>query len=111
MSHSITAEQETTEALNMQAAMWANQIMTFKITKKLCQAEVAKLFDIDKAKDMEARIVKYVRAGLVTDATFKTKAQEQIERIKQQAKAPPAAVQSSTGSKDGLWSTVIGGRK
>ena len=111
MSHSITAEQHIIAGLDMQASVWANKIMTFKITKKLCQAEVAKIFDINEAKDMEARIVKYVRAGLVTEATFKTKAQEQIERIKQQAKAPPAATQSITGSKDGLWSTVIGGRK
>ena len=109
MSHSITAEQETTEALNMQAAMWANRILTRKINNEQCKAEVRqKVTDVN---DMEGRIRKYLNAGLVTDATFKTKAQEQIERIKQQAKAPPAATQSSTGSKDGLWSTVIGGRK
>ena len=109
MSHSITAEQETNEALNMQAAMWANKVLTRKINNEQCKSEVRQ--KVTDTVDMESRIRKYINAGLVTDATFKTKAQEQIERIKQQAKAPPAATQSITGSKDGLWSTVIGGRK
>jgi hypothetical protein len=47
----------------------------------------------------------------VIDELVKTPAQEQIQRIKQQAKAPPAATQSTTGSKDGLWSTDIRGKK
>jgi phage shock protein A len=109
MSHSITAEQETNEALNMQAAMWANRILTRKISNEQCKAEVRQ--KVTDAIDMEGRIRKYLNSGLVTDATFKTKAQQQIERIKAQAKAPPAVTQSSTGSKDGLWSTAIGGRK
>jgi hypothetical protein len=109
MSHSITAEQEADEALSIQAAMWANRILTRKISNEQRKSEVRQ--KATDAGDMEGRIRKYINAGLVTDATFKTKAQQQIERIKQQAKAPPAASQSSTGSKDGLWSTVIEGRK
>ena len=109
MSHSITAEQETNEALNIQAAMWANRILTRKINNEQCKAEVRQ--KVTDAGDMEGRIRKYINAGLVTEATFKTKAQEQIERIKAQAKASPAVTQSSAGSKDGLWSTVIGGNR
>ena len=109
MSHSITAEQHIIAGLDMKASVWANRILTRKISNEQCKAEVRQ--KVTDAADMEGRIRKYLNAGLVTDATFKTKAQEQIERIKAQAKAPPAATQSATGSKDGLWSTVIGGRK
>jgi hypothetical protein len=111
MTYNITPEQSITESLNIMAAMWANRIMTRKITKAECRDEVAKLYSRDKANDMESRITRYVKAGLVTEATFKTPAQEQIERIRQQAKAPRAAAQSTTGSKDGLWSTDIRGNR
>lgn len=110
MTHNITPEQQLSHNLDMQASMWANRIMTRKLTKELCRVEVTKLFDMTSAKDMESRITRYVKAGLVTEATFKTPAQEQIERIRQQAKAPPAA-QSTQGSKDGLWSTDIRGKR
>jgi hypothetical protein len=111
MTYNITPEQQISHNLDMQASMWANRIMTRKLSKELCRVEVAKLFDINNAKDMESRITRYVNAGLVTEATFKTAAQEQIQRIKQQAKAPPAQVQSIGGSKDGLWSTDIRGKR
>jgi hypothetical protein len=111
MTYNITPAQGITESLNIQAAMWANRIMTRKLSKELCRAEVTKLFDINNAKDMESRITRYVKAGLVTEATFKTPAQEQIERIKQQAKMPPTATQSTSGSKDGLWSTNVRGKR
>ena len=110
-NYNITPEQQLSHNLDMQASMWANKIMTRKLTKEGCRAEVAKLLSIENATDMESRITRYVKAGLVTKATFKTPAQEQIERIKQQAKAPPAAAQSTTGSKDGLWSTDIRGKR
>jgi hypothetical protein len=111
MTYNITPAQGITESLNIQAAMWANRIMTRKITKGDCRAEVAKLYAIDKANNMEARIIKYVKAGLVTEAAFKAPAQEQIERIKQQAKTPPAQAQSTSGSSDGLWSTNVRGKR
>jgi hypothetical protein len=108
MSYTITAEQEVIGSLNLKAAMWANKIMTRKINNEQCKAEVRQ--QISNFEDMETRIRKYLNAGLVTEATFKNKAQQQIERIKQQAKAPPAQTQAITGSKDGLWSKNIGGK-
>jgi hypothetical protein len=108
MTYNITPEQGITESLNIQAAMWANRILTRKINNEQCKAEVRqKSSDVS---DMEARIRKYLNAGLVTEATFKTPAQEQIERIKQQAKTPPVATQSTSGSSDGLWSTNVRGK-
>jgi hypothetical protein len=123
MTYNITPEQQISHNLDMQASMWANRIMTRKITKEECKFEVAKqiggqnIYDvrddrvIPQVQDMQARITRYVNAGLVTEATFKTPAQEQIQRIKQQAKAPPATTKSSGGSKDGLWSTDIRGKR
>jgi hypothetical protein len=109
MAYNITQEQGVIESLNIQASMWANRIMTRKITNQQCKYEIAQ--QADDIDDMQTRVRKYLDAGLVTEATFKTPAQEQIERIKQQAKAPPAEAQSTTGSKDGLWSTDIKGKR
>ena len=123
MAHTITAEQDIIEALNMRASVWANRIMTNKLSNELCKAEIAKqiggqnIYDpmddriIPEVQDMQARVRKYLNAGLVTEATFKTAAQEQIQRIRQQANKPPAAAQSTTGSKDGLWSKKLAGKK
>jgi hypothetical protein len=105
MTHNITLEQQIFHNLDMQASMWANRIMTRKITNQQCKYEIAQ--QVSNIDDMQARVRKYLDAGLVTEATFKTPAQEQIDRIKKQAKAPPAAAQSTGGSKDGLWSTDI----
>jgi hypothetical protein len=108
MSYNITPEQQLSHNLDMQASMWANKIMTRKLSNQQCKFEIAQ--QVDDIEDMQTRVRKYLDAGLVTEATFKTPAQEQIQRIKQQAKAPPAA-QSTTGSKDGLWSTDIRGNR
>jgi hypothetical protein len=122
-SYNITPEQQISHNLDMKASMWANKIMTRKLTKEECKFEVAKqiggqnIYDpmdhriIPEVEDMQARITRYVKAGLVTEATFKTPAQEQIQRIKQQAKAPPSQAKSTGGSKDGLWSTDIRGKR
>jgi hypothetical protein len=109
MAYNITQEQGVIESLNIQASMWANRIMTRKITNQQCKYEIAQ--QADDIDDMQTRVRKYLDAGLVTEATFKTPAQEQIDRIKQQAKASPEAAQSSGGSKDGLWSTDIRGKR
>ena len=123
MAHTITAEQDIIEALNIKAAMWANRILTNKLSNESCKAEIAKqiggqnIYDpmddriTPEVQDMQTRVRKYLNAGLVTEATFKTAAQEQIQRIRQQAKKPPAAAQSTSGSKDGLWSKKLGGKK
>ena len=105
MSCSITSDQEIIEALNIKAAMWAHKIMTGKLNNEQCKYEIAQ--KIDDANDMQNRVRKYLSAGLITDETFKTAAQEQVKRIRQQAKASPASTQTSGGSKDGLWSKNI----
>jgi hypothetical protein len=109
MTYNITPEQQISHNLDMQASMWANRIMTSKITNQQCKLEIAE--QVSNIGDMQARVRKYLNAGLVTEATFKTPAQEQIQRIRQQAKAQPAATQLTTGSKDGLWSTDIRGKR
>tara|TARA_R110002153_G_C13150463_1_gene481943 strand:+ start:344 stop:649 length:306 start_codon:yes stop_codon:yes gene_type:complete len=101
MAHTITAEQDIIEALNIKAAMWANRILTRKINNEQCKFEIAQ----------QTRVRKYLNAGLVTEATFKTAAQEQIHRIRQQAKKSLASTQSTSGSKDGLWSKKLAGKK
>jgi hypothetical protein len=111
ISYNITPAQDITESLNIQAAMWANKVLTRKITNQQCKLEVAQQLPEKDFGDMLTRIRKYLNAGLVTEATFKTPAQEQIERIKQQAKMPPVATQSTTGSSDGLWSTNVRGKR
>ena len=81
----------------------------FKSTSKLikdCIKEACKQKQKTKTAASKSAVAKPIVKEIV-----KTKAQEQIERIKSQAKAPPAVTQSTTGSKDGLWSSVIGGRK
>jgi hypothetical protein len=111
MTYNITPEQQISHNLDMQASAWANRIMTRKITNQQCKLEVAQQLPEKDFGDMLTRISKYLNAGLVTEATFKTPAQEQIERIKQQAKTPPAQAQSTTGSSDGLWSTNVRGKR
>ena len=101
----------TEQSSKMQANIGAKKFRCgqFKSTSKLikdCITEACKQKQKVKAAASKSAVAKPIVKEIV-----KTKAQEQIERIKQQAKAPPAVTQSSTGSKDGLWSTVIGGRK
>ena len=110
MSHNITQEQQASENLDMKAAMWANKIMTRKLTNHQCKFEISQKFGDDEAQDMQGRVRRYLKAGLVTEESFKSEAQQQIERIKQQAKKPPAQI-SAGGSKDGLWSKPLGSKK
>lgn len=109
MTHNITPEQQVFENLNLQASMWANKIMTRKMTNAQCKFEIAQ--QVEDIEDMQARVRKYLKAGLVTEEAYaKTPAQKQIDRIKQQAKAPPEAAQSTSGSSDGLWSKSVAGK-
>ena len=123
MTHNITPEQQVFENLDIMASTWAYRIMTRKLGKEECKAEVAKqiggqnIYDvrddrvIPQVQDMQARIAKYVNAGLVTEQTYAKKLDSQLYRLKQHAKAPPAQAQSPSGSKDGLWSKSLGGKK
>jgi hypothetical protein len=81
----------------------------FKTTSKLikdCIKEACK-----QKKKTKAVFNKKLTLPPVISEMVKTPAQEQIERIKQQAKAPPVATQSTSGSSDGLWSTNVRGKR
>ena len=112
MNYNITPEQGVIESLNLQASMWANRIMTRKITKVECREEVSKLYAIDKANDMESRITRYVNAGLVTNETYAPKIDNSLARLREAAKSKPIEHKAHNGgSKDGLWSTEIRGKR
>ncbi len=108
MSYSITPEQQAIENLNLQASMWANKIMTRKMTNAQCKFEIAQ--QVEDIEDMQARVRKYLKAGLVTEETYAKKLDSQLYRLKQRAKAAPEPTQSTSGSSDGLWSKSVAGK-
>ena len=69
MTHNIPKHQESEESKNIQAAMWANQIMTRKISNSTCKFQIAQSVDFDMINDMEDRVRRYLNAGLVTAKT------------------------------------------
>jgi len=103
--YNITPEQQVFENLDQQASMWANKIMTRKMTNAQCKFEIAQ--QVEDIEDMQTRVRKYLKAGLVTKETYAKKLDSQLYRLKQRAKAAPEAAQSLTGSKDGLWSKSL----
>ena len=66
MKHNIPKEQEAEEDKNIKAAMWANQIMTKKISNSQCKFQIAQSVDFEMITDMEDRVRRYLNAGLVT---------------------------------------------
>ena len=66
MKHNIPKEQEAEEDKNIKAAMWANQIMTKKISNSQCKFQIAQSVDFEMITDMEGRVRRYLNAGLVT---------------------------------------------
>ncbi len=122
MTYNITQEQQVSENLDLQASTWAYRIMTRKLTNAQCKFEIARQFggewvqDVEEVQstpeiqDMESRVRKYLKAGLVTEETYAKKLDSQLYRLKQRAKAAPEAAQSLTGSKDGLWSKSLAGK-
>ena len=111
------------ENLDQQASMWAYKIMTRKLTNKQCKIEIARQFggewvqDVEEVQsipdiqDMQTRVRKYLKAGLVTEETYAKKLDSQLYRLMQRVKAPPEPTQSITGSKDGLWSKSLAGKQ
>ena len=73
MSHNITAEQDVIEGKNLKASMWANQIMTKKMNNATCKYQITQSIPTDEIKDMEDRVRRYLKAGLVTANTYATK--------------------------------------
>tara|TARA_R110000744_G_scaffold57010_3_gene120036 strand:- start:2321 stop:2689 length:369 start_codon:yes stop_codon:yes gene_type:complete len=122
MTYNITPEQQLSENLDLQASMWAYRVMTRKMTNDQCKIEIARQFGgewvqdaeeaqiIPEIQDMQARVRRYLKAGLVTEETYAKKLDSQLYRLKQRAKAAPEPTQSTSGSKDGLWSKSLAGK-
>lgn len=102
MTHNITPEQQVFENLDQKASTWAYKVMTRKLTNVQCKFEIAQ--QVEDIEDMQTRVRKYLKAGLVTEETYAKKLDSQLYRLKQRAKAPPEPAQSTSGSSDGLWS-------
>jgi hypothetical protein len=109
-SYNITPEQGVIESLNLQASMWANRIMTRKLSNQQCKYEIAQ--QVDDVDDMQTRVRKYLNAGLVTNETYAPKIDNSLARLREAAKSKPIEHKAHTGgSKDGLWSTDIRGKR
>lgn len=107
MTYNITPEQGITESRNIQAAMWANRIMTRKINNSQCKQEISSTMSFDDAQDMESRVRRYLSQGLITSEHYAPKIDESLNRIRQLASKPKPEKKYENGSKDGLWSTEI----
>ena len=108
MSHNITPAQGIIESRNIQAAMWANRIMTKKINNSTCKYEIAQSTTSDLIEDMEQRVRLYLKAGLVTAQTYSAPIDSKLERLRESVKAKPIEhKQIDGGSNDGLWSKKL----
>lgn len=108
MTHNITPQQAVEEAKNLKAAMWANRIMTRKINNSMCKHEIAQSTTSDLIEDMEQRVRKYLKAGLVTAEAFINPIDSELERLRAAARAKPIfKSEKVTGSTDGLWSKKL----
>ena len=88
--------------------MWAYRVITRKLTNAQCKFEIAQ--QVEDIEDMQTRVRRYLKAGLVTEETYAKKLDSQLYRLKQRAKAAPEATQSMSGSSDGLWSKSLAGK-
>ena len=108
MNYNITPEQGVIESLNLQASMWANRIMTRKLSNQQCKLEIAQQLPEKDFGDMLTRIRKYLSAGLVTNETYAPKIDNSLARLREAAKSKPIEHKlHAGGSKDGLWSTEM----
>ena len=108
MTHNITPAQGIIEARNIQAAMWANRIMTKKINNSTCKYEIAQSTSGDLVEDMEQRVRLYLKAGLVTAQTYLVVIDSKLERLRESVKAKPIEHKKvNGGSNDGLWSKKL----
>ena len=105
MSHNITPAQGIIEARNIQAAMWANRIMTKKINNSTCKQEIAQSTSGDLVEDMMQRVRLYLKAGLVTAQTYSKPIDGRLAKLRESVKSKTIEYKEySGGSKDGLWS-------
>jgi len=123
MTHNITPQQQLSENLDQKASTWAYRVMTRKLTNKQCKIEIARQFGSEwvqdaeevqstpEIQDMQARVRRYLKAGLVTEETYAKKLDSQLYRLKQRAKAAPEPTQSTSGSSDGLWTRNVRGKQ
>ena len=105
MTHNITPEQGIIESRNIQAAMWANQIMTKKLNNATCKFQITQSIPPDEISDMQDRVRRYLKAGLVTAETYAPKLDNKLAQLREAARNKPIKHKAITGgSKDGLWS-------
>ena len=105
MAYNITKEQDIIEGRNLKAAMWANRILTNKINNSTCKYEIAQSTTSDLVKDMEQRVRRYLKAGLVAAEAYLKPLDSKLERLRQSVRNKPIEHKAITGgSKDGLWS-------
>ena len=105
MSYNITPAQDIIEGKNLKAAMWANQIMTKKLNNATCKYQITQSIPPDEISDMEDRVRRYLKAGLVTADTYAPKLDNKLTRLREAARNKPIEHKAHTGgSKDGLWS-------
>lgn len=108
MTHNITPQQQLTENLDIKAAMWANRIMTRKISNQQCKQEIWQEFADHETRDIEDRVRKYLNKGLITSEHYEPKIDESLNRIRQAVNKPTKTY--TNGSEDGLWSTEVSKR-
>jgi len=112
MTHNITQEQDIIEGRNLKAAMWANRIMTNKINNSTCKHEIAQSTTSDLIADMEQRVRRYLKAGLVTADAYLKLIDSKLERLRQSVRNKPIEHKTyEGGSSDGLWSRNTRGDK
>ena len=105
MTYNITPEQGIIESRNIQAAMWANRIMTNKINNEQCKLEIAQQIPENDFGDMLNRVRRYLSAGLVTAEAYLKPIDSKLERLRQSVRNKPIEHKTyEGGSSDGLWS-------
>ena len=105
MTHNITPTQGIIEARNIKASMYANQIMTKKLNNATCKFQITQSTPADEISDMQDRVRRYLKAGLVTAETYAPKLDNKLAQLRAAARNKPIERKVITGgSKDGLWS-------
>ena len=105
MTYNITPEQDIIEGRNLKAAMWANRIMKSNTKETVWIQELTKRTSSDLIKDMEQRVRRYLKAGLVTAEAYLKPIDSKLERLRQSVRNKPIEHKTyEGGSSDGLWS-------
>ena len=105
MTHNITPEQDIIEDKNKKASTWATQIMLKKMNNATCKHQITQSTPPDEISDMQDRVRRYLKAGLVTADTYAPRLDNKLAKLREAARNKPIEHKAHTGgSKDGLWS-------